>query len=61
MHSDNVRYCGRPFTALQMEAIRALIADNPRASTPPVRAAPGCPNSSAKSWIGAALMDASKT
>ena len=32
MHSDNVRYCGRSFTVSQMEAIRALIADNPRAS-----------------------------
>ena len=32
MHSDNVRYCGRPFTVSQMEAIRALIADNPRAN-----------------------------
>jgi hypothetical protein len=27
-----VRYCGRPFTVSQLEAIRALIADNPRAN-----------------------------
>lgn len=29
MHSSNVQYCGRVFTVSQMEAIRALIADNP--------------------------------
>lgn len=32
MHSDNVGYCGRTFTVSQMEAIRALIADNPDAN-----------------------------
>lgn len=32
MHLSSVRYCGREFTVSQMEAIRALITDNPNAN-----------------------------
>lgn len=32
LQSDNVRYCGREFTVSQIEAVRVLIADNPRAN-----------------------------
>ena len=32
MPSDTLRYCGRVFSLSHVEVIRALIADNPRAS-----------------------------